>query len=40
MLLQNGLTTGELTTPAEFTFNPPIGMQLFMQFIACVSQLI
>jgi len=39
VLLQNGLTTGELS-PAEFTVNPPIGMQLFMQFIACVSQLI
>jgi len=38
VLLQNGLTTGELI--AEFTVNPPIGMQLFMQFIACVSQLI
>jgi hypothetical protein len=39
-LLQDGLVRGEPTTPAEFMLNPVVGMQLFMQFIAAVSQLI
>jgi hypothetical protein len=39
-LLQDGLVTGEPTTPAELILSPVVGMQLFMQFIAAVSQLI
>jgi hypothetical protein len=39
-LLQDGLATGEPTTPAELILSPAAGMQVFMQFIAAVSQLI
>ena len=39
-LLQVGFAVAEPTAPAEFILSPVVGMQLFTQFIAAVSQLI